>query len=60
MKRERAKGITQELAAARTGMSVRTLRTYERLAMLPGQHKQPRTHRTRANPFADDWPWICA
>jgi transcriptional regulator with XRE-family HTH domain len=60
MKRERAKGITQELAAARTGMSVRTLRTYERLGTLPSQHTQPRTHRTRANPFADDWPWICA
>lgn len=60
MKRERAKGMTQELAAARTGMSVRTVRTYERLGTLPSQLKQPRTHRTRPNPFADDWPWICA
>jgi len=60
MKRERAKGITQELAAARTGMRVRTVRTYERLGQLPSQRKHLRTHRTRANPFADDWPWICA
>lgn len=60
MQRERAKGITQELAAARTGMSVRTVRTYERSGTLPSQVKQPRTYRTRPHPFADDWPWICA
>ena len=27
-------------------------------AQLPSQLKQPRTYRTRPNPFADDWPWI--
>ena len=43
MKRERAKGITQELAAARTGMSVRTLRTYERSGNLPSQVTQSRS-----------------
>ena len=25
---------------------------------LPSQLKQPRTYRSRPNPFADDWPWI--
>ncbi len=30
MKRERARGKTQEQAAARAGMSVRTARSYER------------------------------
>ncbi len=35
MKRQRAKGTTQELAAARTGMSVRTIRNYERSGKLP-------------------------
>jgi hypothetical protein len=30
MRRERAKGRTQEQAAARAGMSVRTIRRYER------------------------------
>jgi hypothetical protein len=35
MMRERAKGRTQEQAAARAGMSVRTARTYERLGQLP-------------------------
>jgi hypothetical protein len=41
-------------------MSVRTARTYERRAQLPSQLKQPRTYRTRPNPFAEDWPWIQA
>jgi hypothetical protein len=58
MIRERAKGKTQEQAAARAGMSVRTVRTYERLGKLPSQLKQPRTYRTRPDPFAEDWPWI--
>ena len=58
MLRERAKGRTQEQAAARAGMSVRTVRVYERRANLPSQLKQPRTYRSRPNPFADDWPWI--
>jgi transcriptional regulator with XRE-family HTH domain len=58
MLRERAKGRTQEQAATRAGMSVRTVREYERRAKLPSQLKQPRTYRSRPNPFADDWPWI--
>jgi transcriptional regulator with XRE-family HTH domain len=58
MRRERAKGRTQEQAAARAGMSVRTIRRYERRGQLPSQLKQPRTYRTRASPFDDDWPWI--
>ncbi|HEY3059526.1 MAG TPA: IS21 family transposase [Chloroflexota bacterium] len=60
MLRERAKGRTQEQAAARAGMSVRTARAYEQRAKLPSQLKQPRTYRSRPNPFADDWPWIAA
>jgi hypothetical protein len=58
MLRERAKGRTQEQAAARAGMSVRTAGTYERRGRLPSQLTQPRSYRTRANPFAADWPWI--
>ena len=60
MRRERAKGKTQEQAAARAGMSVRTARRYEGQGSFPSQVQQPRTHRTRANPFAEDWPWISA
>ena len=58
MLRERAKGRTQEQAAARAGMSVRTAGTYERGGRLPSQLAQPRRYRTRPNPFAADWPWI--
>jgi len=58
MLRERAKGRTQEQAAARAGMSVRTVREYERRAKLPSQLRHPRTYRSRPNPFVDDWPWI--
>jgi hypothetical protein len=54
MRRERSHGKTQEQAAARGGMSVRTARKYERLGQLPSQLRQPRTHRTCPNPFAGD------
>lgn len=60
MKRERAKGKTQEQAAARAGMSPRTARQYERLGKLPSELRQPRRYRTRPNPFADDWIWIAS
>jgi transposase len=58
--RERRKGRSQALAAARAGMSERTARTYERAGALPSELKRPRTYRTRPNPFAQDWPWIVA
>ena len=57
---ERRKGTSQKLAAARTGMSERTARKYERAGKLPSQMKAPRTHRTRTNPFLTDWPWVQA
>src|SRR5258708_23512979 len=56
--RERHKGTNQERAAARAGMSVKTARKYEQAGRLPSQLKQPRTWRTRANPFEEDWPWV--
>jgi hypothetical protein len=58
--RERQKGRTQVQAAARAGMSERTARKYEQGGALPSQLKRPRTHRTRPDPFLDDWPWIVA
>jgi len=60
MLRERLKGKTLEQAAARAGMSVPTARKYLRAAKLPSQFKQPRAYRTRADPFAADWPWVQA
>jgi len=56
--RERRKGKTQEQAAARAKMSPTTARKYERAAKLPSHLKEPRTYRTRPDPFADDWPWV--
>lgn len=56
--KERHKGTTQHLAAARAGMSERTARRYERAGKLPSQLKEPRTWRTRPNPFEQDWPWV--
>jgi hypothetical protein len=56
--RERRKGTTQELAAARAGVSVKTARRYERLGKLPSQLKAPRTWRTRENPFEAVWLWV--
>ena len=58
MRRERAKGKTQAQAAARASMGVRTVQRYERSGQVPSQHQQPRSHRTRPDPFAADWPWI--
>src|SRR5260221_9101492 len=56
--RERHKGTTQEVAAARAGMSTRTARRYEKAGKRPSQLKRPRTWRTRENPCEEDWPWV--
>ena len=56
--KERHKGTSKRVAAARTGMSERTARKYERDGKLPSQLKRPRTWRTRVNPFEEDWPWV--
>jgi transcriptional regulator with XRE-family HTH domain len=58
LRRERGKGKTQEQSAARAGMSIRTARRYEQTGTLPSERQQPRSYRTRPNPFIDDWPWI--
>ncbi len=55
--RERRKGRTQEQAAAKANLQSRmTVSKYERLGQLPSALKQPRTYRTRPNPFEADWP----
>jgi transposase len=55
---ERRKGTKQKLAAARAGMSERTARKYEHAGKLPSELNKPRIHRTRPNPFEQDWPWF--
>lgn len=58
MQRERQKGTSQAVAAARAGMSERTARKYERLGKLPSQVQERRGYRTRPDPFGEDWPWV--
>ncbi len=54
LRRKRMEGKTQEAAAAAAGMSVRSARKWER-GKLPSETKQPRTWRTRKDPFEDVW-----
>jgi hypothetical protein len=58
LQRERQKGTSQAVAAARAGMSERTARKYERLGKLPSQVRERRDYRTRPDPFTEDWPWV--
>jgi hypothetical protein len=54
--RERSKGHTQEQAAVKANVnSCQTVRKYERLRKLPSELQQPRTYRTRTDPFEADW-----
>jgi len=57
---ERRKGSSQQVAAARAGMSERTARKYEQGGKLPSALKPPHTWVTRENPFEEDWPWVVA
>jgi len=56
--KERNKGCSQAVAAARAGMSIRTARKYEHAGSLPSQMKKERTYSTRPDPFLQDWPWV--
>ena len=54
--RERRKGKSQEQAAAKANLESRkTVWKYEKLGTLPSELKQPRSYRTREDPFEDDW-----
>ena len=56
MMRERRKGRTQEQAAVKANIKSRkTVARYERLRKLPSELKPERKHRTRADPFEEDW-----
>lgn len=48
------------LAAARAGIDPKTAAKYCELGKLPSELKQPRTWRTREDPFEEDWPAIAA
>lgn len=54
LRQKRMEGKTQEGAAVAASMSVRTARKWETGA-LPSETKDPRTWRTRPDPFAEVW-----
>ena len=57
--RERNQGRSQQQAAVKANLKSRkTVHKYERLGQLPSELKQPRAYRTRADPFATDWPEV--
>jgi hypothetical protein len=53
---EKSKSGKVGLAAMRAGMDRKTARKYLREGKLPSQLRAERTWRTRADPFAGDWP----
>lgn len=53
-RRLRRQGLTQDVAAAKSGMTAKTARNYE-VGSLPSQIKQPRGWRTRKDPFETSW-----
>jgi Mu transposase, C-terminal domain len=48
------------LAAMRAGMDRKTARKYVRAGQLASELRTPHTWRTRADPFAEDWPALAA
>ena len=52
MQKEKEKNKT--LAAAKSGMDIKTARKYEKLGLLPGAVKKPHNWRTRKDPFEED------
>jgi hypothetical protein len=54
LRQKRMEKKTQEAAAATAGMSVRAARKWEK-GPLPSELKQPRSWRTRVDPFAGIW-----
>ena len=54
MRQKRMEGKTQETAAAKAGMSVRSARKWQS-GPLPSENRQERTWRTRPDPFDGVW-----
>ena len=54
LKQKLMEGKSQQAAAAASGMSVRTARTWQR-GRLPSERKGKRRWRTRPDPFAEIW-----
>ena len=46
------------IAAMRSGMDRKTARKYVEAKKLPSELREPRSWRTRKDPFEADWPWV--
>src|SRR5712692_2985001 len=46
------------MAAARAGMDPKTAAKYRDVGKFPSELKEPRSWRTREDPFAEDWPAV--
>jgi hypothetical protein len=54
--KERSNGKTQQQAAVKVNLrSRKTVQKYEQLGQLPSELKEPRSYRTRPDPFEKDW-----
>ena len=45
-------------AAMMANMDRKTARKYLSAGKLPSELREPRTWRTRQDPFEQDWPWV--
>lgn len=52
---KKLKKNTQEVAAAKSGMSTNTARKYMNSGQLPSEMKRPHTWKTRQDAFSNDW-----
>ena len=52
---KKLKKTTQEVAAAKSGMSTNTARKYINSGQLPSEMKKPHTWKTRQDAFSNDW-----
>lgn len=56
---ERKRGRTQQQAAAAANLrSRKTVAKYEETGRLPSETREPRTYRTHADAFGEDWPTL--
>lgn len=51
-------GYTQEIAALKADMNVKTARKYHKTKKLPSDMKVKHDWRTREDPFSEDWDWV--
>ena len=51
-------GYSQEMAALKADMNVKTARKYQKAKKLPSDMRINHDWRTREDPFSADWDWV--